>query len=127
MSRRSNRKQSVNSTRLQRDVRIITSGLSRPLLRRYTLPISSSLAEVEDRRRWRPNPRLIRTVKANVAKVKPLANLKLRSGLILQAPKDAVICVRRKMRRESMFALGMAGGRGSRSRKRFNETSSYRC
>lgn len=42
-------------------------------------------------------------------------------------PREAVVCVRRSVRREVMFATGRGGRRGSQRPHRRNETSAIHC
>lgn len=49
-----------------------------------------------------------------------------RERLAFALPKRVLVCVRRKQRREVLFAKKRTG-RGSRSRKRFNVYSQVRC
>lgn len=108
------------------------------------------MAEIEDRRRFDPDPRSRspRDRRSRVAKISSLSLLgsnqffsdaytgalpvsPAREGL---RPTEAragsssrvIICVRRKVRREVMFAKGRAGGRVSRRRRR-NQFSNVFC
>lgn len=119
----------------QRNNPYITSGhlYLKPLLRRNVLP----LHEIVDNRRYRPRissiprsvlvSRPLRNTKGKVAKVSYGINLRTPSGFIIHAARDAVICVRRKIRREVLFAFGGAGGRASRKFKHLNEHSKVHC
>ena len=80
---------------------------SRHHLREYSRPISS------------PNVNLNR----RASRARPL---KFFSRLGFQTPERTLVCVRRKVRREVMFARRKAGRRGQRP-KRFNWFSSISC
>lgn len=104
-----------------------------PLLRRNVLP----LTQIEDKRQFIPrisyirnSPKVfrpLRTSSARNAKLRYGINLRSPFGFIIHAPRNAVLCVRRKIRREVLFAKGAAGGRSSRKPKRFNQYSHIHC
>lgn len=122
--RRSPTQVRIPSKPVRRDHSPIASGFTNPLL--HPMPM---LTPVSDRRTWRPrqlSEPTPRTVSGRVAGIRPRVSrrsLRVSFGL----PLDAVICARRKIRREVIFAAGGAGRRGRRYRPRFNETSKYRC
>lgn len=93
----------------------------------------SSLRLVEDRRQWHPvgpqmparawNRNATRVIVPRYAK---LAGTAVTAKLAFSGPSSVAICVRRKRRREIMFAKGFGGRRGQRRPKR-NWYSSIRC
>lgn len=108
-------------------------------------PARSAL--IDDRRRWDPGDtprdaygRQARVVMSPKASPKPRqqAGVKVKSprpyrpGALFReaesfsAPRSVMICVRRKSRREVLFALRKTG-KGARSRKRRNEWSNVKC
>lgn len=56
-------------------------------------------------------------------------NYRALGALTIRVPERAAFCVRRKVRRQVMFALGVGGSRGMMRGKRFRRTqdSQYRC
>lgn len=84
------------------------------------------LALLEDRRSWHPSrptrPFLTTGPRSSarlVVKSKPTAlrnDISARVGFAV--PKKVVVCVRRKQRKEVLHAMGKAGGRVSRRRRR---------
>lgn len=112
-------------------------------------PPVRKLKEVEDRRRWDPDvrkppraltgrhARIVHKVKAtsrsNAAVVKPLARVRRQAAhpLIREAPsfggvRKAIICIKRKVRREVLHAL-MRTRSGKGSPKKRNEWSDVQC
>lgn len=61
--------------------------------------------------------------------VTPRQNFSELKKLQISAPSRALFCVRRKQRKEVLFALGRAGFRGSAPKKHYRRTqdSQYRC
>lgn len=104
-------------------------------------PLRSYLS---DRRRWRPEPigfrsaltiggrRAIHSVRPVIASSRPQkAKSKLSPSFpmerrVFSVPKRVEVCVRRKERREVLFAKRRTG-RGSRTPKRRNEWSDVKC
>lgn len=145
MSKKRKRKE---SSRQERDD--LTSLLSQPPLpvrpARFTVPTLSVLRQIEDRRDYHPSgpKRAARTLLGTTAKVKRvptilrkgtnrlLKSVQSASGVLgrdkvaFQMPERVVVCVRRKVRREVLFAK-RATGKGSRSFKRRNEWSEVKC
>lgn len=120
-SRNNRRKRSIFST--QRNLLPITSRrLLSPKL--VFKPPSPRLFEVEDRRRVPEQPPKL--VNARPAKIRPFVSP---FGLVkFRLPKRAIICVRRKLRREVLFAKGGAGkGKRRFRRKHFNDDSNFHC
>lgn len=92
------------------------------------LPPSTSLTQISDRRRFNPSPSPPRTTRGKTAKIKAVPRFKASLPSVqFLAPPEAIICVRRKRRRQVLFAKAGAGRRKFRSRKRYNETSKYSC
>lgn len=97
-------------------------------------PPKINLKPIEDRRRWHPDgkqvapqatQRLHRALK--IASPAPTApKYKLPSRVAFSAPKHVVVCVRRKTRKEVLFAKKLTK-RGSGSRKHRNPWSEISC
>lgn len=108
--------------------------------RRLPLQLLTPLSVFEDRREWNPEGdnaparsfnksrhRLVsipRRPRKSVAYIKP--NFYTPDVVAFHAPRKVLICVRRKRRKEVMFALNKAGKAGQRS-PRFNEYSEVSC
>lgn len=133
MPRRSSRSRNAHSQRDAYDI-------ARPLLRSNILedlerferasPSSTTLfddfdlAEVEDRRQYHPlgKFRPVRSIHERSA-----ARLFDRPPIAFARPSHLPVCIRRKRRKEVIFALKKAG-KGARQRKRRrNETSDISC
>lgn len=119
-----------------------TNPLPLSLPRRFVVPFRNNLSLIEDRRRYHPHGfnrsyraldgrrlvprhriRSTRYVLPNDVRAFPiLADLRSYREL----PRDAVICARRRIRREVILALGYGGRRGQR-KPRFNPDSDVRC
>ena len=74
-----------------------------------------SLALYEDLRRWHPmrdvRPAIRTTGRVATLAVRPTATFNPMGGLrSFTVPANVVTCVRRKMRREVLFAMGKSGG-----------------
>lgn len=111
----------------QRDLPTIARPLLPKILIKPILPKSSVLSQVEDRRRFTPTTApILRTVKGKVAAFKPQFPFGVRGPVVFELPKQAVVCLRRKMRRQVLFAKRKTR-RGSGSRRRRNSTSRYKC
>lgn len=76
---------------------------------------------IEDRRRWHPErwgrPLLGTVRSATRVVVKPSVGPALTSHLKFADPRRVIICIRRKIRREVLLALGKGGG-GNKSPRR---------
>lgn len=86
---------------------------------------------IEDRRFWYPGPvRPARSLHGGgrivPSKAPKLAGRFPPSGLSFDAPHKVAVCVRRKERREVLFAMKRTG-KGSRSRRRRNKFSNMGC
>jgi len=82
-----------------------------------------TLSELSDRRRWHPQPNHMRH---HGLRVDRSGKRSLSPFVGFQAPERVLVCVRRKRRREVMFAKGGAGRRRMR-RPRRNYWSDVRC
>nr|DAW08222.1 MAG TPA: hypothetical protein [Microviridae sp.] len=122
-----------------RDVHNIA--IRRMLAPRITTPrpirLTPNLQLVEDRRTWHPDGlyRPIRTITSKRPRLRPVAftSSKLRNTLPVKLgfdiPKKVAICVRRKQRKEVLFAkhkTGAGSGRRSKAPKR-NQWSDVKC
>lgn len=90
--------------------------------------IKDSLLAVEDYRQKMLDDVLPRTIDGRVAAIQTT-----KSGIKkhipvkrFKDPKKTVVCIRRKNRRQVLFAKRLTG-RGSRSRKRYNDNSNISC
>lgn len=89
------------------------------------------LQEAEDRRRWHPGRNNPKRTDGS-----PYASLEVRqrlpvgarwNGIYFRSPLRVVICVRRKRRKEVLFAKKIAGKRGGTGAGRRNKFSDVRC
>lgn len=89
------------------------------------------LFEVEDRRRWSPEEYVpYKRITGGPVRYKAVANRRSAPKEVpmyigYMNPGSVVVCIRRKIRREVMHALGVAGGRVGPPK--FNESSMVRC
>lgn len=103
--------------------------LPRPI--RHSLPVGS-LSPFEDRRSFspvrhaRPAFSLPRSAARVVMSPRP-AFRQTKARLMFALPTGVAICVRRKSRREVLFASGGAGGRGRQRPRRRTEFSDVSC
>lgn len=101
--------------------------------------IRSPLIEVEDRRNWHPQVtnlmdapvRSSRRARVPLQLAKPLKRWGKPhrfnfSRLQFSSPKQVLVCVRRKVRKEVLHALKKSG-RGGNRRRRYNSLSQVRC
>lgn len=83
---------------------------------RYVYP--TSLLDYEDNRRYNPerNRRLRRFALLNARRISPAVTYSSWASMVprFELPKQVVVCVRRKTRREVLFARGGAGRRKMR-------------
>lgn len=111
----------------------ITAPENRYVTERARRPRRRHLRLLEDRRQWHPDgarraakafnrwaPRVV------VPKWAALGGAAVTAKLAFTDPSSVAICVRRKIRREVMFARGHSGRRGQRRPKR-NWFSTIRC
>lgn len=127
MARKSGR---YKSNRMKRDLKMVTS--YPPLLHR---PVISPLMVIEDRRILKPINRLLQSSLRNLSAA-PISHTKSHYKAprpfymprsFDSLPRDAVICARRKIRKEVIFALGSGGRRGSKKPYRRSSTSNIHC
>lgn len=130
MSRRTRRR------RAERDLFTIASvPLFRPLVRAPVLSRFTDLRPIEDRRTFYPArfSEPARSLPRSAARlvVRPKVSsrtqprLMVPSAVTFAAPKRVVLCVRRKRRREVLFARGKGGGGHRRPRR--NQFSDVEC
>lgn len=123
----------ARSNRSRRQVRVTSANARR--VQRLDLSLLDRLKPVvrpsvvgplfEDQRRFVPasSRRVTSTVRGRPAAVRRLG---MSQRLEFVAPARVVTCVRRKIRRQVMFARGGAGSRRMR-RPRYNSRSTIRC
>lgn len=104
--------------------------LQNPMPSRFIIPEPEMLPfmdEVEDRRRFDADPsKPARTASGQRARFRALYNAPLQT-IGFQDPRRVLICVRRKARREVLFAKRQTG-RGAKARRhRRNQYSNVRC
>lgn len=101
------------------------------------LPMSfTSLSDYEDRRQFYPAPVTpARDIFGSAAKIKvgrpkngptQLSFKRALAALQFSAPKEVVVCVKRKVRKEVLHALGKSGKTGQKKPRR-NYFSDVRC
>lgn len=123
-------KMKKNSSSRKRDLRYIAN-VSRPKLLSLARPVLS-LKTIQDRRMdTYPLRRVSQHRIITSAPIEPRFILKkpsvVSSMLMSPAlPKNAVVCVRRKIRKEVLFALGKGGSKHKRHYRR-SETSKIVC
>lgn len=130
MSKKS-RNRNRSSVRVDtRDVR----GIANPFLglRSHSVtPVLNSLREVEDLTRFHPDGldrgrRLVTSAPVSHVVAPTPKSRPVPFGISFANPDKVITCVRRKRRREVLFARGGAGSRKMR-RPRFNSRSDVRC
>lgn len=104
----------------------------RAVFRPAALPLSVLQSPILDRRTYHPLRKLrpmtmVRHLSRQVAKQNPTFNQLSQTKAILSFanPKKVALCVRRKIRKQVILALGKGGG-GHRPPRR-NETSNFSC
>ncbi len=104
---------------IKKSVRVITNNARRP----------ARLHMIQDNRLFSPTPlvqREIRRINITPVIVKSRPNIRKRgTSAFLSIPRSAIICARRKIRKEVIFAKNK-GGSGNR-RPKFNENSQLHC
>lgn len=127
MARRSKSKSRRRDS--QRDYIAIAKPLPKRGLLRDSIILSTPLLTFQDNRSWSPNRYPIpMTVRARPAVIQAKANFKkYLPSVTFSAPKDAVVCVRRKIRKEVLFAKGSAGSSRRRNRPHYNFSSTLKC
>lgn len=110
-----------------------TATASRWRLRAPSYRPRSPLILIEDRRTWNPVRRpftrpqtFFERSAANLVLRDRDESFRRRDVLAFQVPKKVAVCVRRKQRRETLFALNRTGA-GARSRKHRNYWSNVAC
>ncbi len=135
MPRRRSRRNNRSKVRAQRGAprtanRDPLTSLSRLL--RSPMPVvheildQGKFGEVQDNRTWNPTENEPVTVTGSPAKVRPAGAPRRLSGLNFARSSEVLTCVRRKARREVMFATRRTG-KGSRARRKRNATSNVSC
>jgi len=138
MSRRSHRKRQRT-----RDIPTIASDTLSSLLQPEYVAVrsvSSWLQDIDDRRMFHPLDEFrpaksvmyrdaTQLVVPNVNKPQKQSNLlsSLPASVQFNAPHSVALCVRRKRRREVLFARGVGGGRQWKRRARWSEFSEVKC
>lgn len=137
------------NTQTRRDDFSISSDLSDPVFERVSrsLPVSpvddfvnnynnavrSTLSDVEDRRTYYPAGRNFRPASSprrHLVKIKPVIGAIMHPLHVMafEGSRAVAICVRRKVRREILHALGKSGKGAKFNRKpKYNEHSKVRC
>lgn len=103
--------------------------LSTPLInhvRQIAIKYKPLLSAVPNRHRTFRKKSLLRTVRSVPRAIRKNAQA-LRGDFKFQIPKDVAICVRRKQRREYIFASGRSGRVSRTKKRRRNEHSNIRC
>lgn len=111
----------------------------------YWAQDSAPLTEVEDRRSWHPDPgrgavtiggnwaRVIVHPRPFVARSRPIwghglpTAVQVPWGVMYESPFRVIRCIRRKVRREVMFARGQGGKRGRKGKYHRNADSNIWC
>lgn len=144
-SRPKNRSRYSKPTQARRDLYIVKPRIAKPRLPRRLLLSSLVSSSTEDFRRYHPNVsfRKFRDLSGGVVRPRHLIGVVPRRSPFLRRvvfrrarsdslnvvstlPRSAVICARRKIRKEVIFAKGKAGRGGQRSPRR-NARSSVVC
>lgn len=110
--------------------------IANPPIRLLPAPVlarSGRLIEIEDRRKYQPSfhspPRSLSRVARVLNTVPRTRTYRSRRPTALGAafshPKTVLTCIRRKMRREVLFATGRSGSNPGRRRR--NRNSYFRC
>lgn len=124
---------------IPRDTRRIATGLAKQPLRRVALSpspvpgfVSSAVRSqrllFEDRRRLpddAPARSTRRVARIGLVPARKASSGRTWSALHFSYPEHALVCVRRKSRRQVLFALGRGGG--GKRRPRRNDYSDVRC
>lgn len=130
MARRRSRHHNTSKSVVQRDVRTIARSHYSPLLKPNILiipKVNQDLSEIYDRRLYHPNP-VIRGRPNHMGDIAPI-KAKIRSWSMpvsFQLPPNAIVCARRKIRKQVLFALRKTR-KGASGRKHFNSDSLFKC
>ncbi|UOF79228.1 hypothetical protein [Microviridae sp.] len=97
----------------------------------YTIRPANLLQAIEDRREFHPE-RAARPARSFSRSVHTLAAPAGRPGRVpvgvtFENPTKVLVCVRRKSRREVLFAMGRTGRGSARGRRRRSEYSDIQC
>jgi len=123
----------------RRDNRVDTSTVVRtyhlePLRRNPVLVTRTHVLRLDDRRQWSPVPRSWRPVGATSRDARRLVlrDVPYKPGVLphqvsFRVPDKVALCVRRKVRKEVMFATKKAGRGGAKARYRRNAWSDVKC
>lgn len=107
-----------------RDAVVITSRRLRPVV--FALPRSGPiLQQIEDRRRYTPSPWIVATAREPARVVVDRSRYSPFIAHRFVKAERVLVCLRRKIRREVMHALGIAGGDVRPPRR--NELSKISC
>lgn len=137
MSRKSRRSETTSRVPVRDTRRIANSGLlyrTQPELP-LGLPV---LAEIEDRRTFHPrgaarNARSFRVSHHSLVPrspspyQRPTRSQLVAQGIAFRAPRDVLVCVRRKRRKEVIHAIGKAGSGVKRAQPRRSYYSDVVC
>lgn len=133
MARGRRRRREANRAGAISLIRSLTVPLPRPPIIRFSPLPSSAMRQVEDRREFHPSgrarsARLVdgRSAAIQVGRPSRSRPQALPAGVRFSMPWRVMMCVRRKRRREVMFAKGKAGRRGQRPPRR-NYYSEVSC
>lgn len=128
------KKRSKNSARRKRDFGIITNRPNPPSRRLLSRPRLSVLTPIED---FRVNSfpltrarayKLLDATPATPGRVASLPKLSWHMPRVVdRLTPQAIVCLRRQVRKEVVFASGSAGRRGRKNSYRRNETSNIHC
>lgn len=131
--RRRDRDQSEADAVLKQPLAKLLSPTPPTLPRPIVSPLINKLREIEDRREYHPEKkyRPVRQLSGHPVKSHVIKPAKFKSqlpfGLNFAVPKDTVVCIRRKRRKEVLFAKGKAGGSQKRRHPRRNLNSKIGC
>lgn len=118
-----------NSKSVKRDAYIIPS---RPLIdNRLLYRPAPLLLQIEDRRSFLPYRPTFKNLMAEPIRprIRPQrsARRSYMPRMLSQFPREAVVCARRKIRKEVIFATGSGGMRGNKPRYNRSSTSEIIC
>lgn len=100
--------------------------LSRPTIQRYKAPVLRPHTVSNRLRRLLARKKITRAIQKPLRPSRRISS-QLRRDLSFTIPKSVAICVRRKERREVLFATGRGGSRKINQNKKRNEHSNIRC
>lgn len=137
MTRRTTRRRR-NEPPPRRVRRRLTDFNLRPERDRNTIPRTQVLfrpewSQIDDARTWRPDERSIGRPAVTVGgSIAPVRTNKARTAAVphrlqYESPFRVITCLRRKLRREVIFAVGHGGRKGRKKDHRRNERSNVEC